>query len=347
MPEREITDPVDLCDDRGRLNPAARGWSRRPLHNANLRRAVGRKKRWDYWCVLADDVIVSVTYADIDYAGLAGFWILDVASGTEYEATMLSPFGRGIALPDMPCTGTVRARTSNVEVEIAERATGTTLTAFGRAVPKPRDGAEPVPASIRLVVDKPVGHESLNVVIPWSDRRFQFTSKQNTRRATGTVTLGQRTIHLGEHDRAMASQDLGRGIWPYANRWNWGAGSGHAVDGTLVGLQFGGRWTVGTGYTENALCIDGPLTKIGEELEWTYDWDEPLKPWRVRTPTSEQVDVTLVPTHDRYSNTNLRVVSMEVHQCFGAWSGTIVDEHGRRLELDGVPGFAEEARNRW
>ncbi|MEV5398578.1 hypothetical protein AB0N26_20700 [Streptomyces cellulosae] len=35
--EREITSPVDLCLPDGRLNPAAVGWTRRPLHRANLR----------------------------------------------------------------------------------------------------------------------------------------------------------------------------------------------------------------------------------------------------------------------------------------------------------------------
>lgn len=348
--ERELTEPVELCDQRGRLNPHAKGWSRRPLHRANLRRAVGRKKRWDYWCVLADDVIVSITYADIDYAGLASFWILDPATGVEYEAAMLSPLGRGVSLPDVPCTGTVHARRANVEVEIAEADTHTRLTAFGQAKPKSILGATPgapLPASIRLTIDKPSNHDSLNVVIPWSDTRFQFTSKQNTRRATGTVTLGPRTIQLGDAAPAFAVQDLGRGVWPYRNRWNWGAGSGYAADGALVGLQFGGMWTVGTGFTENALCVDGQLTKIGEELEWTYDWDRPLEPWRVRTPGSHHVDVTLTPTHDRYSKTDLRVVSMEVHQCFGTWSGTVVAGDGRRLTFDGLAGFAEEARNRW
>ena len=46
---------------------------------------------------------------------------------------------------------------------------------------------------VDISVDKPAGHESLNVVIPWSDRRFQFTSKQNTRPAHGAVRVGDRT----------------------------------------------------------------------------------------------------------------------------------------------------------
>lgn len=49
-----------------------------------------------------------------------------------------------------------------------------------------------------------------------------------------------------------------------------------------MGLQLGGKWTVGTGMTENALCVDGRLTKIGEELDWGYS--DFLGPWTVRTP---------------------------------------------------------------
>jgi len=184
-------------------------------------------------------------------------------------------------------------------------------------------------------------------VIPWSDRRFQFTSKQNSRPAMGTVRAGERAWSIGASAPAMGVQDLGRGIWPYANRWNWAAACGRADDGRLVGLQLGGKWTVGTGFTENALCVDGRLTKIHEELEWTYDWDEPLKPWRVRTPGSDRVDVTLTPAYDRYDRTDLGLLKMEVHQCFGTWSGRIVADDGVPAMLDGIDGFAEEARNRW
>ena len=48
--EPELTEPVDLCTpDGAALNPAARGWSRRPLHRANLDGRWGLNKRWDYW----------------------------------------------------------------------------------------------------------------------------------------------------------------------------------------------------------------------------------------------------------------------------------------------------------
>ena len=49
----EISTPVDLCTVRGRLNRAAVGWTRRPLHRPNLR-GWGRTKRWEYWGLVTD-----------------------------------------------------------------------------------------------------------------------------------------------------------------------------------------------------------------------------------------------------------------------------------------------------
>ena len=333
--ERERTTPVDLCDER-RLAPAALGWSRRPMLRANLSRAWGRKKRWDYWCVITPEVVVSFVYADIDYAGLANCWILDRTDHAQATAGVLRPFARGLSLPDQVCTGTSEVADEALTMHIAETDDATHLTA---SAPSSALG----PIAIDITVDKPTDLESLNVVIPWSERRFQCTSKQNTRRATGTVTAGDRSWAVGDTED-FAVQDLGRGIWPYAIRWNWAAGSGRSSDGRLIGLQFGGKWTEGTGFTENALCVDGRLTKIGKELEWTYRWDDPMQPWRLR---SDDVDLTLTPYFDRYDDTDLKVIKMEVHQCFGTWSGTVRDADGLVHRIDGIDGFAEEARNRW
>ena len=118
MGELELTEAVDLCDAGGRLNPGARGWSRVPLHRCNLSRAWGRKKRWDYWAVLADDLYLSLTYADIDYAGTASLWIHQPSTGLTIAHDQLIPFGRGFALPDEPCTGRMVFDQRGLRVEI-------------------------------------------------------------------------------------------------------------------------------------------------------------------------------------------------------------------------------------
>jgi hypothetical protein len=113
-----------------------------------------------------------------------------------------------------------------------------------------------------------------------------------------------------------------------------------------VGLQVGGRWTEGTGATENGLIVDGRLHKLGRELRWEYDWSRPMKPWRVIDPGG-RLDVRLVPRLDKHTRIEAGVLGTEVHQVFGTWSGTLVTDDGDELSLPHAIGFAEESRSRW
>jgi hypothetical protein len=342
--EPELTEPVDLATADGRtLNPAARGWSRRPLHRVNLRGVWGRTKRWDYWAILAGDLVVSSVYADVDYLGLADAWWVDLTTGQAGGRGITVPGARGIDVPDVPAAAPLRARRRDFELEISDDTDGTTRL---RATWRERDGRA---GRLDARVELPLGHESLNVVIPWSATRFQYTSKHQARPARGELVVGDRTWSFGsEHGvDAWGVLDVGRGRWPYRTRWNWGGGAGRAgAHGPVVGLQLGGKWTEGTGFTENGVIVDGRLTKLGRELRWDYDWDDPLRTWRVEDPGG-RLRLELAPRYDKHSRTEALVMGTETHQVFGTWTGTSVTDHGDILELARLQGFAEESRSRW
>ena len=98
--ERELTRPVDLCTaDGSSLNPDARGWSRHPLHRANLDGRFGMNKRWDYWAILAGDLVVSSLYSDVDHFGLADVYWADLVTGESGGRAIVVPHGDGIELP--------------------------------------------------------------------------------------------------------------------------------------------------------------------------------------------------------------------------------------------------------
>jgi hypothetical protein len=194
-----------------------------------------------------------------------------------------------------------------------------------------------------VFVHRPDGHESLGVVIPWGETRFQYTNKDVARPAEGTVTWQGRTYDFGA---SWGCLDYGRGKWPYRTQWNWGAGAG-VTGGATVGLQLGGKWTDGTGMTENALCVDGRLSKISEELIWMYDTGDWMRPWTIRTPASDRVDLTFTPSYDKVTRLNLGVASQSVDQCFGVYSGSVVPDGGERVTVGEVFGWAEEATWRW
>lgn len=339
--EPELTEPVDLCTPYGRmLNPAAKGWSRRTLHTANLAGRWGRTKRWDYWCIQSDDLILTLTFADIDYLGLVAADWIEPHTGRKGQAYVGRPGAVGIHLPPLAGHGVLEHRSRNLDATIDYGDGVTRLTAHWT---DRRHGN----GHFDVEVADPPGHESLNVVIPWDDEHFQFTSKHQARPATGTATIEGRTREIGgAAGPAWGIYDAGRGRWPYRTVWNWGGGAGDSTDGRRIGLQVGAKWTVGTGFTENGVLVDGRLHKIGEELTWAYDWDAPMKPWRVHDATGT-LDVELVPTYDRYSRVALGIAHNEVHQVFGRWSGIVPDGDGGTLTVDSILGFAEESRSKW
>ena len=107
------------------------------------------------------------------------------------------------------------------------------------------------------------------------------------------------------------------------------------------------KWTEGTGFTENGVIVDGRLTKLGHELRWTYDWDDPLTPWRVERSRRPARRSMLTPRFDKHTKVEALVLRSETHQVFGTWSGSFTTDEARSLTLEGLQGFAEESRSRW
>ena len=338
--ELELTEPVDLCTPDGAvLNQAALGWSRRPLHRANLLGCHGRNKRWDYWAILAGDFVVSAVYADVDHFGLADVYWADLVSGESGGHAIVTPAGV-TQLPERPGTAPLRVDRDGLDLQIVDDPAGTRLVASWTE----HDGRA---GRLDVHVDLPPGHESLNVVIPWSDELFNFTSKHQARPATGELVVGDHRRAIGGSDGvdAWGVLDVGRGRWPSEITWNWGGGAGRCGD-HIVGLQFGAKWTEGSGFTENGVIVDGRLTKIGAELTWEYDWNAPMSPWHVIDPGG-QLDVVLTPRFDKHSKLDGRKRGSETHQVFGTWSGRVRTDDGLELEFADVLGFAEEARQEW
>ncbi len=332
--ERELVEPVRLTGLDGRLNRAAVGFARSPLvDTSGIGRGLrgwGRNKRWEYWSIITPTHIAAMTVSSLDYAAVHEVWVYDRASGDEAGASVTVLPSRGVELPGSLGGGPVSARAKKLAIEF------TPLPGAGT-----RLRAEIAGAVIDVVVQRPAGHDCLAVVVPWSDTRFQYTVKDVALPASGSITVDG-VKHPVPQGESWAVLDHGRGRWPYDVTWNWGAGSGR-WNGRTVGLQVGGKWTAGTGMTENGVVVDGHLHKIGAELRWQYATDHFLAPWRV---SGGGLDAQLIPFHDKVSRTNLGVLAGATDQCFGLWSGTF-DTGTEVVEFRELVGFAEHVHNRW
>lgn len=337
--EPELVAPVRLCQPNGRLNRQAVGWSRHPLHTCNLPASLGRKKKWSYWAVTTNDFLFSATIADIDLLQLGGAYLYDGRTQRHIDKAVIRS-ANTIVMPET-VSGDIVIDHPAMRVALTDDGPGTRIQ-----VESDDFGGMRLKADIHVA--RPTGHETLNVVIPWSDEQFQFTSKQNTLPATGFVQLGEEWFEIAPPD-GFGCLDYGRGVWPEHTIWNWGAASG-VHDGHTIGLNLGGQWTDGTGMTENGVCIDGGLTKIGEDLAFEYDRESFMKPWRVHTVGSDRIDLAFEPDFERASATGHKDGDnnfTEAHQMFGRYSGRISPDGCEPLEIRGLFGWIEEHEARW
>jgi hypothetical protein len=286
---------------------------------------------------MSKDCLFSATVSNIDYAGMVFTYFLDFKNKSFTEKTTTVPFGKGCQMPDK-VDSTVEYRDGNSSILFLHR-TGYTHIKVNYA----DFNGKPLEANIKVVY--PNGHETLNVVVPWSDKKFQFTSKHECLPAEGTLQLGSETYTFSLED-SFACLDFGRGIWPYKVGWNWANASG-VSDGKHIGLNFGARWTDGTGMTENGFVVDGKLTKLSEDVEFEYDKKDLMKPWHMRTAVTDRVDLEFTPFYERIASTNLLLIKSEVHQMVGHFSGTIRTEDGSVIRLENLPGCSEDHLGKW
>lgn len=336
--EREIKDPVQLCDDRGRLNPEAVGWSRQPLQTCNLKGGWPRRKRWHYWNITGPSCSFAVTVASVDYLSLASVALVEYDTGETYMGVSPSVLSdRGVIYPET-VFGCIVFEKGKSRIRIDHAQDRARIEVEWR---KPFRG-KPVAAEVDIQI--PPSHETLNVVVPWSRSRFQFTSKQHCLPAQGILRVGEREYRFEQTD-SFACLDYGRGIWPYRTAWNW-ASCSTRQQGHTLGMNFGGKWTDGTGMTENAVLLDGRLVKLSEDIEFRYDPRDFLAAWTLRTRETQRVDLEFRPFYNLKSSLNLGLVRTRVNQVFGRYFGK-VRVGDTSVDLGGAVGWAEEHLARW
>jgi len=342
--QQELQTPSVLLDRYGDLMQV--GWSRQPLLDCNLESAGFysfrplqrmRIKRWDYYGVTTPNGYFSATLAHLGYAGQAFVYFVDFAKNQVHEETLTVPLGRGIDLPRNSTEGD--SDFDNGRVSIAFEVDPETRRL---SVNWPGFGGGNIEAAVALHL--PAAHESMNIVIPIGRKRFYYNRKVNCLPAVGWVERnGERDdVRAGE---CLGNIDWGRGVWQYRSFWVWASASGFLQDGTTVGLNLGFGFGDTSAATENAVVLGGRMHKLGL-VDFTYGATDFMRPWRMVAPDG-RLNLEFTPFLERVAESNLLLVTSQVHQMFGHYCGEIKTDDGRVISLDGLIGFAEEHHARW
>jgi hypothetical protein len=344
--QHEITTPAPLLTPAGRLTEA--GWARQPLLDCNLE-AVRfypallrplqrlRVKRWDYYGVTTPQRFLSFTLADLGYAGQAFVYAIDLASGHYHEETVTIPPGRSVQLPRNSTAGESHYQHGSLRLSFQTTPAGRRLQ-----VDWPDFAGQPLTADIALHLSPQ--HESTVVVIPIAGNRFYYNRKINCLPAEGWLQIGDQRSEI-RPDACLGNVDWGRGVWEYRSSWVWASASGFLSRGRTVGLNLGFGFGDTSAATENTLLLDGRIHKLGQ-VDFRYDPADYSRPWLMTAPDG-RLELMFTPFMERVARTNLLLITSEVHQMFGRYTGQVRTDEGETIRIDGLVGFAEEHHARW
>jgi len=343
--QTQITTPGPLLNDRGELTQP--GWAITPQQTYNPEavslyplKALNRLrlKEWDYYGLTTPEYFLALCVSNIGYAGLAFAYYIDFASGEITERTVVTPLGRGCTLPHSSMQGDIHFSGSGVTMSFGHLNLSRRLRVRW---PDFRNG-ETLQAD--LLLQQPKDLDSITMSTPIGKKRFYYNHKINCMPASGTITLGN-IRHDVAPDSAMGSLDWGRGIWEYKSFWNWASASGFLPDGRSIGLNLGKGFGDLSHATENAVYIDGRMHKL-DDLDLRYTSGSYMEPWTMTT-SEGRLNLRFEPFFERIATTKLVLLSTEVHQMFGRYSGNFTLDNGEVLPIENLIGWAEEHHARW
>lgn len=346
MPERELTERIDLLDADGHIT--REGWARRPLWNydrAAIWAPSWRIKEWDYYYAFSADGghAVAFTMSDLGYLGMFAVACVDLDSGVYAQCDEMSilPLGK-TGLSSDSDSGFVRHAGKKIRLSIDVKSGKRKIVVEAPELRTP-DGSVGFWADLEF--EEYPETDSMNIATSWAENRraFYYNRKIVNLGVSGIAVAGVRKMEFDTHARS-GGLDWGRGVWTYKNRWFWSSASG-LLDGSPFGWNLGYGFSDRSPASENAIFHEGRAHKLGE-VRFEIDPGSYMEPWRLRD-SEGRLDLRFTPRVDRRGTTDLALLKSIQHQVFGYFSGTATLDDGRTLAIRDFPGFAEDVLNWW
>lgn len=345
--QNEITKPSDVFRKDGSL--MQRGWARRPILNYNRENIPvkwHRIKEWSHYSVLDKEQGIGfmMTIGDIGYLTIMGFIWLDLKEKKSTTWGMARLFTRNkycwprsamdeadIVFPGWNFSAVIKQRKGY-------RILG---------VNYPRWAFKGLKAAIVLYDDPNMDNTVLSTGYAKDHRQFYYNHKVNYMPARGFVEIGKRSKkkrYEFNKETSFGLLDWGRGVWPYRTHWLWGSASGK-VDGVPVAFNIGYGFGDLSTHTENIVFYDGKAHKL-DKVTFHHDNRDPKKPWCF-TSNDDRLNLTLEPLIPERTKVDVGLILVDTSSLHGFYSGYVVLDNGKRIEIDKMLGHAEDIKWRW
>ena len=280
-----------------------------------------------------DKLIVGIAIVDLKVAGNCFVYAYDPETNQYDEYSFIQPFGINTSIDTHPNDGSAHFKKGQNEVEIKATAT-----------PRLRSVKVNLASGLKVdaVIDESGTFDPLAVCVRAGYQGWHFTQKATALICNGNIEWRGKQIDLQAID-ALASVDWSCGYMRRETAWNWGSLSCRLADGRRLGFNLAAG-VVETGFTENALWVDGKMHKV-DMVDFQFDRYHHDHAWALRS-NDGIINLHFEPAGQRKEKTNAIIAATNFTQHFGRYFGEI-NINGETIHLDGVWGFTEDHYAKW
>lgn len=330
-----------LIDEKGHITPGVLSEAVEEINylDYDLRTVMDRPRsmlarRWrfnqfQFVSATGPDWVFGMALVDLKLIGNGFFYLYDFATGQMLEHSFKTPLAMGTRIEPYPEHGSASFSKGEVSMRILPFSGGRTVSLSA-------------PGGIRVELSLKEDNDPLRLVCPAGYNGWVYTRKSAGLAVEGEIRWDHRIWRCDETTRGAI--DWSCGFMRRETAWNWASLSGKLPDGRSLGLNLAAGVNE-TGMTENALWLDGQCQKLGA-ARFRFDRYHAGSDWQVSTEDG-RVDLHFVPAGARKEKLNAGVMASNFRQYVGTFNGTMVDEGGNRIAVEGLPGLVEDHFARW
>jgi len=313
---------------------------------ARARRGV-RQKAWVYLFAATPEISVVAALVNGGVTGSGFLMVTDLRTGEVIVDS--SRQGARAKVNDRPGDGlraTYRLPGTRYSIHREGAAVRFTASLGAAVVGRPR-ASEPWVEVDLTMHETGSGITAISPVDHGSRSGVSVTGKTAGKSVTGGIVVhvhgAPRSFSL---DGGLGGYDYTKGFMLRRTAWRWAYGVGRLADGTVLGFNLTEGFSgVGERGRENAVWIDGRPSPLDARTRFTFDRDDILAPWQVKTADGA-VRLRFVPLARHHEHLDVKVLRSHFVQPVGHFAGEI-DVAGRTHVLDRVPGVTEDQDILW
>lgn len=282
---------------------------------------------------VSDQLIVGLAIVDLKLVSNAFIYLYEPSTGYFEEFSFLQPFARKTFINPAPNSGD----SEFIQGKNSLRISATRVPGIRKVEVRIADRIE-----IEATIDESTAYNPLAVCARAGYSGWVFTQKSAAQVCNGTVRWDDSKFDLHKIN-ALAAVDWTAGFMRRETFWNWGSLSCNLPDGRRLGFNLAAGVNE-TGFTENALWLDGRLIKV-DMVDFQFDRYKPNNTWALRSADGI-IDLHFSPEGQRKEKINALVMKSNFTQHFGRFHGEIhlPDE---TIHISDAWGFTEDHFAKW